>query len=82
MIRTVTVKAEVETSEDIEHRVVIIIGSLTKDAECFQYSSNLYNSDFFRDETPEMKLGVCTALANFFAPDYSNSYWNSNKLPV
>jgi hypothetical protein len=71
-----------ETSEDIEHTVIAVISWLSKDAQSFQQSSNLYNSDYFREESEEMKIRLCTALADFFSPAYSNSFWNANKQQV
>ncbi len=67
---------------EVDHVVVSVISSLTKDAVCFERSTNLYNSDFFKSESPQMRSALCTALADFFAPSFSNSYWNSNRQPM
>lgn len=64
---------------DLGYLVSSVLASLTKDAKAFSYASNQYNSDFFSTESVETKTALCTALANFFGPEFQNGYWNKNR---
>jgi hypothetical protein len=66
-------------ADDVTSLVPSVLASLTKDAKAFSYASNLYNSDFFSSESVETKTTLCTALANFFGPEFQNGYWNKNR---
>ncbi len=68
--------------EDLESLVPKVVGSLTKDAKSFAQASYLYNSDFFLTEALETRTTLCTVLANFFGPEFQNSYWNKNRSVV
>lgn len=65
--------------DDPESLVPSVVASLTKDAKAFAYASNLYNSDFFSNESVETKTALCTALATFFGTEFQNGYWNKNR---
>jgi hypothetical protein len=65
--------------DDLTELVPLVLASLTKDAKAFSYASNLYNSDFFINESVETKTALCTALASFFGPEFQNGYWNKNR---
>jgi len=62
-----------------DHLVISILASLGKDALSFERASKLYNSDFFRTESVETKTRLCTALSDHFAPNFQNSFWNTNR---
>lgn len=65
--------------EDLDGLVSKVLASLTKDAKAFAYASSLYNSDFFTTERLETKTRLCSVLADFFGPEFQNSYWNTNR---
>lgn len=67
------------SENEIDSLVRSILSSLTKDAKCFERSTNLYNSTFFKTESFETTTRLCSALADFFAPEFSNSYWNTHR---
>lgn len=73
--------SETAVSDDSDHLVVAVLSSLTKDAVSFERATKLYNSDFFRTESLETKIKLCTALADFYGPQFSNSFWNANRQP-
>ncbi len=64
---------------DLDDLVSKVVASLTKDAKSFTYASSLYNSDFFATESVETRAVLCAALANFFGPEFQNSYWNTHR---
>lgn len=66
-------------AEDLDHLVISILSTLTKDAVSFDRASKLYNFDFFRTESLETKTRLCTALADFYGPEFQNSFWNTNR---
>jgi len=68
--------------EDLEGLVSKVLMSLTKDAKAFSYASFLYNSDFFATEQVETRTRLCSVLADFFGPEFQNSYWNTNRAGV
>lgn len=65
------------TEEEINSSVVSIIGSLGSSQRDFQHASEMYNSDFFRDEPLEFKVSLCNALLVHFK-GHQNHYWTKN----
>lgn len=65
---------------DLEDLVSKVLASLTKDAKAFSYASSLYNSDFFATEHLETRTRLCSVLADFFGPEFQNSYWNTHRI--
>lgn len=73
-------KCVVQTAAvDIDHMVISVLASLSKDALSFDRASKQYNSDFFKTEDLETRTRLCTALDDFFAPLFLNSYWGSHR---
>ena len=68
--------------ETVDHSVMVILSSLTRDSLSYERAVALYNSDFFKGETPEFTQAVCQALHSFFKPlGYTNVYWLTNAGP-
>lgn len=66
-------------SSEVDHLLMTILSTLDKDAIGFERASKLYNSDFFRNESLETKVRLCTALSDFYAPKFQSSFWNTNR---
>ncbi len=79
MISNILHSSVAPTSVDLDDLVSKVVASLTKDAKSVTYASSLYNSDFFATESVETRSVLCAALANFFGPEFQNSYWNTHQ---
>ena len=64
-----------ETHESIEAHCAIILSTLGRNYDDFSRASEMYNSTFFKDESEEFKVALCTALYEHFSQK-TNTYWN------
>lgn len=69
------------TPEEIDKDVNLIIANLGSSHRDFVHASETYNSDFFRDESPEFTRALVRALKAKYQ-GYSNSYWDKLSSPL
>jgi hypothetical protein len=64
-----------ETPDQIEADVALIVATLGNGYRDFFHASEFYNTEFFKDETKEVTLALAQALVNNF-PSWPNLFWN------
>ena len=67
------------TIEEIDTMVSKIIATVGQpNARTFEHACQTYNSLFFKGSTADLKVPLCRALADHFAP-MQNNFWNLQK---
>lgn len=67
-------KTEMETTDELEARVSLIVSTLGNSYRDFGLASETYNSVFFRDEDPAFVRSLCLGLMNHFSM-WPNTCW-------
>jgi hypothetical protein len=62
------------SDDDMNSTIRTIIDNLPNGIEGFQLAAQLYDSDFFENETPIFKSALSTALMTKY-PEFKNFYW-------
>lgn len=69
------VSATIESNDDLEAKVALIVSTLGTSYRDFGLASETYNSIFFRDEDPNFVRELALGLINHY-PMWPNTCWN------
>lgn len=78
-VQLIKVQSELDASEqtnEIEAKVAFIVSTIGNGYDDYHYACDMYNSVFFKDETPEFTKTLCRALINHFSGK-TNAFWNN-----